>query len=81
MSLRDRCKEFYQTMQRNAALRQGSPVDDLTEFVLSERGRASDGALDKTLPLVLYFGTAEDREEFIAIYREAKPGAIAKKLP
>lgn len=29
MSLRDRCKEFYQSQGRNAMLRQGDPVQDI----------------------------------------------------
>lgn len=40
MSLRDRCKEVYQSMCRNAMMRQGSPVDDLEAFVNSELGMA-----------------------------------------
>lgn len=81
MTLRERCKQFYQTMQTNAVLRQGSPVDDLTAFVLAEQGRAADASLAETLPLVLYFGTTEDREEFVALVREAKPGLVAKPMP
>lgn len=41
MGLRDRCKEMYQAMSRNAMLRQGSPVDDLMAFVQSEIGRGA----------------------------------------
>lgn len=81
MTLRDRCKEFYQKMQRDAMLRQGSPVDDLAAFVVSETGRAADSRLDKTLPLCLYFGNETDREEFIALVREAKPTMTMKVMP
>lgn len=80
-SLRERCKAFYQSMQRNAMLRQGSPVNDLMDFVNAERGRAADDSLKDTRPLVLYFGNDEDREEFIALVHEAKPGMIAKRMP
>jgi hypothetical protein len=80
MTLRDRCKEFYQTSQRNAILRQGSPVDALVEFVVAETGRKADKVLDKTLPLCLYFASDADREEFIAMMREAKPNMITKRL-
>jgi len=80
-SFRDRCKDFYQSMQRNAMLRQGSPVDDLMAFVMSEQGRTADASLEDTRPLVLYFGSEADREEFIAVVREAKPGMIAKRIP
>lgn len=80
-SLRERCKRFYQKAQRDAMLRQGSPVDDLMAFVMSEQGRTADVSLKDTLPLVLYFSTEADREEFMAVVREAKPGMVAKKMP
>lgn len=81
MGLRDRCTEFYQKMQHNAMLRQSSPVDDLMAFVNAEKGRSADASLEDTRPLILYFGNDRDREEFLAIVREAKPGMMAKKLP
>lgn len=79
--LRERCKAMYQKMQRDAMLRRGSPVDDLTAFVVAETGRAADSRLDKTLPLCLYFGNEQDREEFIALIREANPGMMMKVMP
>lgn len=79
--LRDRCKAMYQQMQRDAILRQGSPVDDLMAFVLAEVGRTADASLEESLPCVLYFGSDADREEFIALVHEAKPGMIAKRMP
>ncbi len=81
MSLRHRCKGMYEKMARNAMLRQGSPVDDLTAFVVSEIGRSADTKLENTLPLCLYFETDEDRKEFIAIVREVKPNIIMKEVP
>lgn len=81
MNLRDRCKKFYQKAQQGGILRQGSPVDDLMAFVMSEQGRSADKSLKDTLPLLLYFGTGTDREEFIALMRDAKPGMISKKMP
>lgn len=80
MTLRERCKNFLGVMQRNQIMRQGSPVDDLLEFVVSEQGRAADKSLEETLPLVLYFGTEEDREEFVQLVMAAKPGMRAKKV-
>jgi hypothetical protein len=80
-ALRERCKTMYQKMGVDAMLRQGSPVDDLLAFVLAEIGRSADVSLEKSLPLVLYFQTDEDREEFIAAVREAKPGMMSKRLP
>lgn len=53
----------------------------LMAFVMSEKGRAADESLKDTLPLVLYFGSEADREEFVAIVHEAKPGMIAKRMP
>ena len=81
MTLRERCKAMYEKMGRDAMLRQGSPVDDLMAFVVAETGRSADKGLEETLPLCLYFGSAEDREEFIAIVREAKPGMVMKQMP
>lgn len=80
-ALRERCKAMYQKMTRDAMLRQGSPVDDLLAFVVSETGRAADPSLKETLPCVLYFGSDADRDEFIALVHEAKPGMIAKRMP
>lgn len=80
-TLRERCTQFYQSQGRNAMLRQGSSVEDLIAFVVAETGRAADKSLDPTLPLCLYFGTKEDREEFVALVREAKPGMMMKQLP
>ncbi|BCH33256.1 hypothetical protein MesoLjLc_51860 [Mesorhizobium sp. L-8-10] len=81
MSLRERCKQFLGEMQTNALLRQGSPVDDLVAFVLAEVGRSADDRLAETLPLVLYFATDQDRDEFVAAVQEAKPGMASRKLP
>lgn len=80
-TLRDRCKGMLNTLQRNARLRQGSPVDDLEAFVISERGRAADDRLDAAKTLVLYFRTDEDRDEFVRLVREARPDMITKAIP
>jgi hypothetical protein len=80
-SIRDRCKKFYASMQTNAMLRQSSPVDDLVAFVVAETGRKADKTLDQSLPLVLYFISDQDRDEFIQQVREAKPNMITKKMP
>lgn len=80
-SFRERCKAFYQQQGMNAMLRQGDPVEDIMAFVIAETGRAADPSLAETLPLCLYFPTAEDRDDFISIVREAKPGMMMKRLP
>ncbi len=79
--LRDRCKEFLGVAQQKAITRTGSPVDDLMAFVNAERGRAADPSLEDTKPMILYFGNEQDREEFISIVREVKPGMVAKPIP
>lgn len=61
-------------------LRQGSPVDDIVEFVCAEVGRTASPALDEKLPLVLYFDNDADREEFIAAARAMHPRWRAKKV-
>lgn len=81
MSLRDRCKEMLQKLQRDAILRQGSPVDDLMAFVVAERGRGAAAELEDSSPVCLYFANEEDREEFIALVREIKPGMITRRIP
>jgi hypothetical protein len=81
MTLRERCKEMYQRMQRDAMLRQGYPVDDLMAFVIAETGRTADRRLEKSLPLVCYFVNNQDRDEFIAAVRAVKPNMITKRMP
>lgn len=36
--------------------------------------------LEGTFPVVLYFGSQADADEFIALFRLAKPGLVAKSL-
>lgn len=80
-TLRDRCREMVSQMQQDAILRQGNPVETLMAFVQSEMGRSADASLKDTRPLILYFGNDADREEFLALVHEAKPGMIAKRMP
>jgi hypothetical protein len=68
-------------MSRDAMLRQGDPVETLVAFVTAEIGRTADERLDDSLPLCLYFATAEDRAGFVALIREAKPGMVMKEVP
>lgn len=81
MGLRSRCKALYQKMQHDAMFHQGSPVDDLMAFVIAERGRAVDESLGETLPLCLFFGSDQEREECIELIHEIKPNTIAKRMP
>lgn len=80
-TLRDRCREILATIHKDGILRQNDPVETLTAFVTAEIGRTGDKSLTETLPLVLYFGTDADRDEFIAAVRVAKPGMISRKMP
>jgi hypothetical protein len=64
-----------------AITRDGDPVDDLLAFVVAETGRKADISLDQSLPLVLYFATEFEREEFIELYHEAKPNVVSRRLP
>lgn len=81
MTLRERCKEFLGQQQRNAIMRVSSPVEDLMAFVIAETGRSADNVLEDTLPLCLYFGSKEDREEFMAAVHAWKPDMISKPMP
>lgn len=81
MTLRARCIEFINTAQRNAVMRQGSPVDELMAFVVAETGRDAEPNLANSLPVCLYFPTQEDREEFIEAVLEAKPGMTVRRMP
>jgi hypothetical protein len=80
-TLRDRCAVFLSEQQQRAIMRVGDPVRELMGFVLAERGRTADKSLEESLPLVLYFGTTEDREEMVAAIREAKPNLISRPMP
>lgn len=68
-------------LRANDIMRVGNPVDDLLAFVIAETGRTADQSLDASLPLCLYFATAEDRAGFVAMVREAKPDMIMKAMP
>lgn len=81
MSLRDRCREIANKLQRDAILRQNDPVQTILEFVVAEIGRSADPSLEDSLPLVLYFQTPADRDEFVAAVKESKPTMIVRSLP
>lgn len=80
-ALRERCRKWLDKRTMNAILRVGNELDDLVAFVIAERGKTADPELDGALPLCLYFQTDEDRKEFIAAVREAKPGMVMKEMP
>jgi len=79
LGLRRRAQEVYQKLLQDGLLRQGDPVQALVEFALAERGRVDQ--LENTHALVLYFGSKQGREEFIALVREVKPGMVTRKVP
>lgn len=78
--LRDRCKALNDKLQLDAILRQGSPVDTILEFVVSEIGRAAYASLENSLPLCLYFNTSAEREEFVAAVLAVKPNMRTKRV-
>lgn len=80
-SLRVRCQALADKLHRDAMLRQNSAADSILEFVLAEEGRRADPRLAASLPLVLYFKDDQDRDEFVALVREAKPGMVMRKVP
>lgn len=79
--LRERCLAFYQKQDRDAMLRQGDPVQNIVDFVLSEIGRAADNCLNDSAPLVLYFSTPQDRQELLDTIMAEKPSMLARKWP
>ena len=79
-TLRDHCRDFVTTQNRRAMMRVGDPVQELMEFVLSERGRHAAPELDETLPLCLYFGNEAEREDFIRMVQQINPNMQARKV-
>ena len=59
-------------------------IDDAYDKLHAENERLKLAApvegLEGSFPVVLYFGNDNDREEFIAIIQEAKPGMVALKI-
>jgi hypothetical protein len=80
-TLRERCRQVYRRMSRDAMLRQGDPVETLLSFVIAEQGRKGAPEFDNALPLCLYFVSEKDRDEFVSLVREAKPNIIIRKMP
>lgn len=83
MSLLERCNGWLARIRSNSAepTYDESVISDLADFVRSEIGRAADKSLEPMQPLVLYFKSSEDREEFLAAVFEAKPHMIARQWP
>lgn len=80
-TLKERCSAILKQITKDAILRQGSSVETLMEFVIAETGRRADPRLEPTLPLVLYFGNAKDRDDFIEEVCRVKTNMIARKMP
>lgn len=48
---------------------------------LAAKGTQASPKLANTVPLVLYFGNVQDREDFMKAVFEAKPDMISKRWP
>lgn len=79
--MRARCQEIVDTMHRDAIMRQGSSVETLMAFVITEVGRTVDECLDQSAPLVLYFSDDASRAEFMHVFAQCHPNAVMKKMP
>ena len=79
--LRDRCKAVLSKIQMDGMLRQNDPVQTLVEFVIAERGKAAAPEIDGASPLCLYFPDDAERDAFVALVHEAKPGMVMRKVP
>jgi hypothetical protein len=77
MSLRDRCNQFLQSIERGML----PDPDELQAFVQSEIGRAADPSLEDTKPIVLYFADEEGRDAMVQLMKAFKPGMISKRWP
>lgn len=77
------------------SVKTGDLLDDFAEFVRHhaeveiernalrkqvEEWKAPTPQLQGTFPIVLYFGSDADREEFVALVRQAKPNFTMKNL-
>lgn len=78
---RKRCADLVSRLRTDAMLRQNDPVQTVMEFVIAERGAAEFPPSAQLKPLVLYFGSDEDRAGFIALVREAQPALVAHEIP
>lgn len=81
MTLRERCLEFYKASGRPLRLREGELVQAIYDFVLSEIGRSADEKLTDAHPLVMYFTTKSDREEFMEAILAENPNMISRRWP
>lgn len=79
-ALRERCRELANQLQVDGMLRQNNPVDTIFNFVCAEIGKSADGELDDTLPLVLYFATEQDREDFKREIMAAMPAVSMHRV-
>ena len=93
MTQRERCEQALAELARiDRTMEQGTlnrahikrwqaKLDYLADFVYAETGRCSDIKLDQTAPLVMYFPSDEERQEFIKVCEEAMPNARWKEMP
>lgn len=78
MGLRQRCKDFFQSQQRDGMLRQGDPVQAIQDFVLAEKGRVEE--VEDMPAVVLYFERKVERDDFVEMVLSVHPAMIARKV-
>ena len=77
--LRERCADVvaHNSWTKDDA----ESVDYLMAFVIAEIGRSASTHFEKSAPLCIYFADDASREEFIEVFKEAKPNVVTRKFP
>jgi hypothetical protein len=77
-------KNVYRRRVSQGAMKQEEADRELTSMEAVYESlkllQRPDAGLQGTLPLLLYFGSEADRDEFMEMMKEAKPNMVAKKL-
>jgi hypothetical protein len=86
MARRERCKAFLSKLQRDAMLRQGSPVDDLLAFIAAERVAFAGTAIIHMVNRFLAWSLPEDFNpdagiSFKRTHSEDAPWGVQKYEP
>jgi hypothetical protein len=79
--LRERCAKIVAHIRYCSPIEYDEAVDEMLAFVIAEIGRSSITKFEKSAPLCLYFEDDASREEFIEVFKEAKPNVVTRKMP